>query len=315
MKQSLVYLAAFVSMAAAKNVINLEKFGHLEERDPKNVYHYPETHEKREPKNVLNLKKLHLGVMNEKNNEKRDDEEVQELPIQKREPKNVIDLDALRAGVEEETHQKRAPKNVLNFHALGLDKVDGKPQKREDVDLLRITKGDRNEFSLGDNQVFLSVPSDGTSNLLQSTLPAILDISIMAGYVRDNEALAQKTEMESNFMVLIAPTNEAIYLKLDGKKPWEFPDPVTDDAGAERNINSFLGHHIISDFAGMLSVDSKKNLISSKLDCGTAVQIKQRGEDFFVKVGDDDKDWLKVVTVKQVDNGMVLVIDDVLTKP
>lgn len=318
----------------AKNVINLQELSDLRlagkyQHDPKNS-----VHEKREPKNVANLAALNV-------HDKREPKNVVNLAAlndhDKREPKNVVNLAALNAGHNDAGNEKREPKNVVNLASLNAANTndDSELQKRKNTINL-------NDFKIGipnnkrevkphlsisnflttynqkraddnlDQFTFEIDPKDSHQNILQSILPQIQDISIFSASIRDNAYVFTKTEALDQVTVIIAPTNDAISHKLDGKKPWEFPLCPSNEKNVEENSTNFLFGHIIENFETNLKLE--KQIVKSKLLNGNDLSIKQDVSGKF-SIQLNNNDWINVTQVKQVDNGFVFVIDDVLVKP
>ncbi|KAK6200239.1 uncharacterized protein RJT21DRAFT_121133 [Scheffersomyces amazonensis] len=254
--------------------------------------------------------------------------------------KNVVDLNAINAAFQNEAVHKRDAKNIVDLNefksAIEAEVEDAGFSKRDakySVDLTKLQDAVRHEVESydkrGEDQFrFIIDEDDSKSNVLQSLLPQIQAISIMSGYIRDNEKLSIKTELTNETMIIVAPTNEAIAGKLSGLKPWEFPNPITDkmdDETVERilsqNIESFLNNHIVTNFEQNLSINKEDKLIETKLVNGDLLKIKQdeTTQKFAVEVIHKHKNkstgWIAVQSVKQVDNGFIFIVDDTLVKP
>jgi uncharacterized surface protein with fasciclin (FAS1) repeats len=318
---------------------NADEF-HNDKRDPKNVVNLgsfqkdveEQAHEKREPKNVVDLKKVH--------NDKRDPKNVKEFKKfpkdYKREPKNVVDLKKVGhdkrepknvVNLKKLAHDKREPKNVVDFKKIPHDKREPKNivnlgKFQEDVENQAHEKKDGmnavliKQLKRLEEQVLFKIDEhDCHENILQSILPQVKDISIFAGYIRDNEYVSKKTELTDETTIIIAPSDDAIINKLQGKKPWEFPNPIggeNPDENASKNINSFVFGHVIENFEDNLQIESHS--VVAKLLNGNTLRIKQDSSHKFL-IQLNDNDWIQVKQVKQVDNGFVFVIDDCLVKP
>lgn len=214
----------------------------------------------------------------------------------KREPKNVVSLQELSENIHDEVISKREPKNVVSLQELS-DEIHAEVISKREQQVL----------------------ADEDSSLLQSVLPQMSEISIFAGYIRDDPKIESKTSSSDESMVIIAPSDNAIMTKLDGKKPWEFPTALTDDerkneAIIQHNLQHFLKSHIVSNFEKQLSSEeSDEVVIVTKLLSGDKIKIKQSSLGSFF-VAEMDGEWILVDSVKHVDNGFVFVIDEILFK-
>ncbi|KAI5955670.1 hypothetical protein KGF54_001172 [Candida jiufengensis] len=304
----------------AKNTPNLGKlFKELQDvkgkRDAKNTPNFDEilkalnsVNDKRDAKNTPNLSDLLKALEDEENT------------VTKR--KNTINISNF--VFEEDSKDKREAKNVFN-----VEKYANLINKRsEQQQVLENNNGETIETENND-LVFTFKSSDCFNNLLQSILPQLKSISIFAGYIRDNSILNSKTESLESNMLIITPTDEAIETNLSNLKPWEFPkniDDVTNEEEQDKilqdNLNHFLDGHIVTDFQNKIIIeenndDDSKNekIILTTLDNGKKLKIKQDllTQNFFIKV--DKKKWIPVDTVKQVENGLIFIINDSLVKP
>jgi uncharacterized surface protein with fasciclin (FAS1) repeats len=200
----------------------------------------------------------------------------------------VLKLEKFKQDVENQAHEKKDGMNTFLIQQL---------KRLEDQILFKLDEHDCHE------------------NILQSILPQVKDISIFAGYIRDNEYVSKKTELTDETTIIIAPSDDAIINKLQGKKPWEFPNPIggeNPDENASKNINSFVFGHVIENFEDNLQIESHS--VVAKLLNGNTLRIKQDSSHKFL-IQLNDNDWIQVKQVKQVDNGFVFVIDDCLVKP
>ncbi|ABN67809.2 hypothetical protein PICST_84683 [Scheffersomyces stipitis CBS 6054] len=311
MKLNAVFsLASLVAVVASKNVVKPEEFFNiaLENGAP----------QKRDAKNVVSLEDLKIALENES--------------PKKREAKNVINLDDLKIALEHETIQKREPKNVINLNdfKIALEETKSTKSKRKyvfDLASFQQAVSKEGQDKREDVQLFFKIDlEDSKQNILQSVLPLIKDISIMSGYIRDNEQISAKTELTNETMIIIAPSNDAISNKLEGYKPWEFPRPIvdSDDETVEKilkyNLNSFLSHHIVVNFEENLQIENETRTILTKLMNGDSIRIKQDQvtDEFAVQLESKKgktQNWIRVESVKQVDNGFIFVIDETLVKP
>ncbi|KSA02219.1 FAS1 domain-containing protein [Debaryomyces fabryi] len=263
----------------SKNVVDLELFKEsLQE----------ESQEKRDGKNVIDLKQFEASTQQDQD--------------EKREAKNVYNLQALKEGLDTE-NEKREAKNVYNLQALkeGLEVENEKTETRNDK------RSIQHVFDIEGQNVH--------QNLLQSILPQLQSITVFTGYIRDDLSLAKKTADSSQSMIIIAPSDDAISNKLNNLKPWEFPTELTgnsdDDKIVRENLKNFLSGHVIVDFKDKF-VTNNDEIIANLIN-GNQVKIKQEGVDKFkISTGND---WIKIEIVKQVDNGYIFVINDVLVKP
>lgn len=276
---SVLYVSVLAHFVMSKNVVDLELFKEsLQE----------ESQEKRDGKNVIDLKQFEASTQQDQD--------------EKREAKNVYNLQALKEGLDTE-NEKREVKNVYNLQALkeGLEVENEKTETRNDK------RSIQHVFDIEGQNVH--------QNLLQSILPQLQSITVFTGYIRDDLSLAKKTADSSQSMIIIAPSDDAISNKLNNLKPWEFPTELTgnsdDDKIVRENLKNFLSGHVIVDFKDKF-VTNNDEIIANLIN-GNQVKIKQEGVDKFkISTGND---WIKVEIVKQVDNGYIFVINDVLVKP
>lgn len=219
--------------------------------------------------------------------------------------KNVYDLNRLKAGLESE-QSKRDNKKILKFEDLKI----GVPVFKRDAKNVASFDHFVQNLALEQNEKRQVVMQDAT--LLQSILPQYKDISIFAGYVRDNKDINEMTESVDEFLLVISPTDNAIINKLNGVKPWEFPKDLSDgneDEIVESNLNYFISNHVVLDFSQFKIEDE---VVKVKLLSGKDVEITGLNGD--ISLGVDGK-TVKVDVVKQVDNGYIFIIDDTLVKP
>ena len=289
---SILYVSVLAHLVMSKNVIDLDLL--------KESLH-EEGHDERDGKNVIDLEQLEASTQQEQN--------------EKREAKNVYNLQSLKEGLGGE-NEKREAKNVYNLQSL-KEGFGGENEKREtNVNKREVleegsNKGDKRSMQ----NVFDIQEQDRHQNLLQSILPQLQSIMIFTGYIRDDPELAMKTADSKQSMIIIAPSDDSISSKLNNLKPWEFPIELTgnsdDDRIVNENLKNFLNGHVIVDFKDKF-VTSNDEIIANLIN-GKQVKIKQEGsEKFKISTGDE---WIKVETVKQVDNGYIFVINDVLVKP
>lgn len=243
-------------------------------------------------------------------------ESLHEEDHDKRDGKNVIDLEQFEASTQQEQNEKREAKNVYNLQSL-KEGLDDENDKREgNVNKPEVLEEGSNKGDKRSMQNVIDIQEQDThQNLLQSILPQLQSITIFTGYIRDDPELAMKTADSKQSMIIIAPSDDSISSKLNNLKPWEFPNELTgnsdDDRIVSENLKNFLNGHVIVDFKDKF-VTSNDEIIANLVN-GKQVKIKQEGSDKF-KISTGDK-WIKVETVKQVDNGYIFVINDVLVKP
>lgn len=343
---SAVYLTILASTVVGKNVIDLDQFkidvdseGN-EKREaapaPKNVFpgiqieklnerdeEVDAVMDKREPKNVF------PGIQIEKLNER---EEGVDAVMIKREPKNVfpgIQIEKLNErddGVDA-VMIKREPKNV--FPGIQIEKLN---ERDDGVDAVMIKREAKNVFKFEllreidskkreeQTQIILK----NNNNLLQSVIPQVSEISIFGGYIRDNDEISKLTENDSVSTLIIAPSDSAIYNKLNGLKPWEFPRSIDESKDDEhndkiinKNLNDFLSGHIISNFGDLADGTSRainSAAISTHLNNGKEIVITQDVTTGSFTLTFEEK-TIPVASVREVDNGYLFVINDVLSKP
>lgn len=210
----------------------------------------------------------------------------------KREAKNIVSLDFFRTELGKEKNSKRDLKYIVDQIILN-----------------------------NDNDALTGVP------LLQSALPQVKEISIFAGYIRDQVDVAKLTNQLDTPLIIIAPSNFAISKKLSGLKPWEFPEDVEkDETKAESNLTNFVKSHIIKEKSSSLEqwdkffesteVISKyvetlnKNIVSINREEGkTSIVSLRLDNDGIYTFG------YEVLDMVRVDNGFILVINDSLIVP
>lgn len=222
--------------------------------------------------------------------------------------KNVVYLDDLRAAVEESENQKREPKNVVSLEDLraALDKQEEEAKETRDLDE---TKGFfRKLAKRGQDVIKDSAP------LLQNLLPLIPSVSIFAGYLRDDQELLNQVENKKGFTILLAPTDNAMFDKLNGVKPWEFPKKIqydqTDDEVVAYNINHFLKAHMLTQLGDI----GENNKLTTVLLDGRdiVVEFDPVTKSHSLKI---EGQQVPVASVTPADNGIVFVIDEVLSLP
>ncbi|RKP30391.1 hypothetical protein METBISCDRAFT_27467 [Metschnikowia bicuspidata] len=149
--------------------------------------------------------------------------------------------------------------------------------------------------------------------LLQSVLSQVVQLSIFARYVRDDDRVNEELAKPDTFTLFLAPSDQAIsaFSSKVGLKPWEFPDPVvgdaTDDTVTGRNIDSFVRAHMASGDPVITSPNTlsgvllnQKLYVITKLDHGNTYTLEFDGKK------------VSVSSVYCAGNGLVFVIDSVL---
>lgn len=195
---------------------------------------------------------------------------------------------------------KRLPKNLFDMSSL--------PAYQEQDQGL--TQDLSQDLSHSKRQLLLA----RDPSILQTVLPQLRSILVFAAYVRDNPVIAPQTEWTNSTMVIIAPSDSALDTKLHGKKPWEFPErldssPGNADAIASRNLEHFLDAHIVSNLE--LSIVKSDQGFTALLINGQSVSIVYDGLGVkSVQVAPGAQ--IPVVDSVQVENGIVLIIDNVL---
>ncbi|EEQ39439.1 Fasciclin domain family protein [Clavispora lusitaniae] len=224
--------------------------------------------------------------------------------------KNVMNLENLHAAIDKEEKSKRDAKNVVSVDDLwaAIDKEEGK-SKREAKNVQNIEDFFKNHNKR--NQDVLSTPGDA---LLQNILPSMPSVSIFAGYLRDDAEILSGMEAKETFTFLLAPSDDAIATKLGGLKPWEFPKQVknddSDDEVIASNIDNFLKAHISSDAA----VRAGSSELSTVLLNGKSVIIQSDPATGVYTLQVEGKP-IPVSSYRSAGNGVVLIIEDVLSKP
>lgn len=150
--------------------------------------------------------------------------------------------------------------------------------------------------------------------VLLSLLTQIRSVSIFSGYLRDLQHLSSIMEDPSKYTIVIAPSDDAIINKLNGLKPWEFPsklqDNEDDDKIAERNLQNFMLAHIVEYLR--TSKDGKGELQGNTFNQEN-ISIRYTAKEGYLIIFRGRA--IPVVSVKEVINGNILIVDDVLVKP
>lgn len=207
-----------------------------------------------------------------------------------------------------------APKNVVNLEGLGqkMNEDMASSHEERDVHILN-SEGAQGE---GIEQVrFRFDESDVHSNVLESILPQLPSIKVFAGYIRDNKDIAASTADKNANLIIIAPTDNSLATKLDGLKPWEFPEKCTDGVSQEevirKNLLNFVSGHVVPDLTQVTSAHCSGFI--ARLLNGKEIKVNQMHNDK-IEIFFEGKP-ITVENAKRVDNGYLFVIDDVLVKP
>lgn len=306
MNLKFIIMLATASAVMGKNVIDLDLFKEsisderlVEKRDARNVINFDDFKEKdkRDAKNVITL-----------NDFKEKD---------KRDARNVVNLDDLKIALESElvsTRDLTKRKNVANLR--NYITKDGINKRKNVLDLSKFKDASGSGPSKRSDQVLFTFnEEDSRSNILQTILPQLPSISIFSGYIRDIQEVDDKTSLINETMLVVAPSNSAITEKLGGLKPWEFPQSLDDaedeDEVLRSNIKNFVDGHIVLNFEHNLLLEGC--LVVTRLNNGKVVKITQKADGRFEVTADERV--LQVEEVKQVDNGFVFVVNDVLVRP
>jgi hypothetical protein len=160
--------------------------------------------------------------------------------------------------------------------------------------------------------------------LLTSGINVNRDISVFAGYVRDNVAISSRFNNVKKQTVVFAPTDDGI--ETLSLKPWQYPTPV-DDTKSEEEINSviesnvqdFIESHLVDGEVPFEVLNSEKSNLGALLitENGRKVKLVNDDGEYYVSAEFNGKDgeWLKVQTVTTVDNGAILIINKPLSFP
>ncbi|CAX44552.1 conserved hypothetical protein [Candida dubliniensis CD36] len=339
-----------IDLASLKVGSTEEEEEQKDKREPKNLFNLQalneglkdeETKNKREAKNLPNLDALEEalkgGGLPKKDAKNLIDlvalKQSLEKDAAKRDAKNIPNLQALRTGIEEEEDgsvAKRDAKNVIN-----LNSFIETSSKREGKNLFDLTKFQQSGQQIKkrdqtiltqEKSLFVLDSVDCYNNLLQSILPQLSSISIFSSYIRQFASIDARTANPQEVILIVAPDNDSLETKLSDLKPWEFPELITpeqseqeQDKTLKKNLLHFLNGHLINNFEENLVIDKSSAeavTIISKLNNGKFLKIKQDqlSQKFSIRLLDSE-DWIDVETIKQVENGFVLIINDSLVKP
>ncbi|QNP98156.1 YALIA101S06e00782g1_1 [Yarrowia lipolytica] len=153
-----------------------------------------------------------------------------------------------------------------------------------------------------------SGPTYLTTGLVQDP-----QISIFAGYLRDDTELIKRLNDGDSYTVVLAPSNAAVAsLAL---KPWQFPNAITGksekdkDALANENISSFVANHVVVDTQLVTTFDVVKR---ARTLSGLEIEIFTENNKILVKSNDSTSTVTKII---QTNNGAIWVMDESLVKP
>lgn len=207
-----------------------------------------------------------------------------------------------------------ASKNVVNLEGLGQKMSEDMASSHEERDV-HILESDAAHGEGLEQVRFRFDESDVHSNVLESILPQLPSIKVFAGYIRDNKDIAASTANKNANLIIIAPTDNSVATKLDGLKPWEFPEKCIDGVCQEdvirKNLLNFVSGHVVPDLTQVTSAHCSE--FTARLLNGKEVRVKQMHNNKIEIVFEGRS--ISVDTAKRVDNGYLFVIDDVLVKP
>lgn len=153
-----------------------------------------------------------------------------------------------------------------------------------------------------------SGPTYLTTGLVQDP-----QISIFAGYLRDDTELIKRLNDGDSYTVVLAPSNAAVAAL--ALKPWQFPNAMTgksekdQDALANENISSFVGNHVVVDTQLVTTFDVVKR---ARTISGLELEIFTEDNKILVKSKDSTSTVTKII---QTNNGAIWVMDESLVKP
>lgn len=223
--------------------------------------------------------------------------------------KNVVDFDDLVERSQKDSNVKRDAKNVAHIdidNNMLHDTSSGNTQGQI-YNFVDTRHGGNGKRSVSQRPI-QPVP------LLQSILPQVSQVSIFSRYLRDDDALLLNLGNPEGFTLILAPSDNAIssFSTEVGLKPWEFPEPImddaTDDAVIGRNIDSFVKAH--------MSIDDPKikadNTLSGVLLNGKPFKIVKLVDDAYTLEFGNKK--IAISSVHLAGNGIVFVIERVLAE-
>lgn len=207
-----------------------------------------------------------------------------------------------------------------DYKVLGKEEVDDgqiyfdkKPSNSNSQNsFIKYLKGfifDHNIHSDQQQQPMMRAEEGGNPNLIRSALTQLGEIYTFTSYVRNIEPIAEKLSKSNKWATVFAPTDEALS-KLD-KKPWEFPEPVSDEDSPDaekiiaKNIEHFLSNHI-----SFSDTYSDENHLST--ENGFVVTLGDN-EKTLVAISTDGKELkANIMKSRKLENGIIYVIDNCL---
>lgn len=175
----------------------------------------------------------------------------------------------------------------------------------------------KQEFLIPDGEQ----PQDGPT-LLTSTISTHRQISLFASYVRDNIEMSNKFNSKNSLSIVFAPTDLAIQ-SLD-LKPWQFPNPLSSEATEEEldtiissNTNDFVLSHVIDGEVPFKALTDTKKGVQLVTENNKIVKLVNDNGDYYVAAVNTGfpENWIKVESIVEVDNGVLLIIDQSLSIP
>lgn len=220
--------------------------------------------------------------------------------------KNVVYLENLAQAMDS-NNEKREPKNVVTLEDL----LDNLKEENSDFSLAKR----KNVVELQNWLHKRSLPQRPVQPvpLLQSILPQVLQVSIFSRYVRDDADVLLELGNSESFTLFVAPSDQAVasFLTEVGLKPWEFPEPVkddaTDDAVIARNIDAFVKGHMSY---GNPVIDEHNTLSGILLNKKPFKITKLQVDDSYTL--DFDGEQVAISSVHLAGNGIVFVVEKVL---
>lgn len=218
--------------------------------------------------------------------------------------KNIITIKPVTGPLDDPTFVKRdEPAAPEGFYQGNFMVQDGSSGPHVDhVDLsnpgIKVPSGEQPK----------SGPTYLTTGLVQDP-----QISIFAGYLRDDTELIERLNDGDSYTVVLAPSNTAVAAL--ALKPWQFPIAITgkseedQDNVANENINSFVTNHVVVDTQLVTAFDAVKR---ARTLSGLEVEIFTENNKIVVQ----SKDSKCIVTkIIQTNNGAIWIMDDSLVKP
>lgn len=241
----------------------------------------------------------------------------EELPLQARDGKRLpFDLD--RVIDEDSKLLKRDPKRL----PLDVDRIINE----ENRIVKRGKVSNQQDFKVNKGEYEMRPVS------LDSKLTSLKETLIFFGYARNDIELAAKLSDETQDIIIIAPTNDAISAL--PMKPWEYPQDIENlessgatameiDNAIQHNILKFVRSHVVayddntsyrefkSGYTTLRSVDFEN---SRRQDADGDILLKKEGDTFYV-ASNRDKKFHEVEKIETASNGVVLVVGSCLEWP